>query len=214
MNPSDAGAKKFNATTSLATSLSGPIRGGAVDEVRFFLDEGPANATGSTTDAHPSLAQATWDPLSGNYDIQTLVEDVEDFQIAYGVDGSNGTAPDGGVSPAAVDITAENRDEWVGNFVSEVTDTLPIIAPNSLHSGVDAFVNTSIATGSIAVPSLKSVWISLVAKSADPDLIFNGPGARGIQILDSSAVSFSAATGRPYRRRPVSLAVSLRNYNS
>ncbi len=212
MNPSDAGARKFNATTTLATSLNAPVRCGVADEIRFFVDEGAANATGSTADTHPTLAQATLDPLTGNYDIQTLVEDVEDFQIAYGVDGIVGGAYDGGVSPAAVDISAANKDEWVGNFASEVTSTLPISSTDPKH--VDGFINTSVTTGGIAVPSLKSVWISLVVKSADPDLVFNGPGARGIQILDSTAVSFSAATGRPYRRRPVSLAVSLRNYNS
>jgi Type IV Pilus-assembly protein W/Prokaryotic N-terminal methylation motif len=222
MNPSGAGAQKFNATTALAPALNGPVRCGAVEEIRFFVDEGPDDASNpprSKADTHPMLAQATLDPLSGNYDIQTLVEDVEDFQIAYGVDGilcpTNPACYDGGVSPAVVTPTA-NSDEWVGNFVTgnEVTDKLPISSTDPKH--VDAFINTSVTTGNIAVPSLHSVWISLVVKSTDPDLVYNGPGARGIQILDSTAVPFSdpTATGRPYRRRPVSLAVSLRNYNS
>jgi hypothetical protein len=87
--------------------------------------------------------------------------------------------------------------------------------PDANHGGVDAFLDTSVPSAPpnfvSAVPSLRSVWISLVVKSTDPDLVFDGPGARGIKILDSAAVSFSAAMGRPYRRRPLSLAVSLRN---
>jgi hypothetical protein len=51
-------------------------------------------------------------------------------------------------------------------------------------------------------------------KSSDPDIRYGGPGARGIQILDSTAISFSSpsVSGRPYRRRITSLAVSLRNF--
>ena len=58
------------------------------------------------------------------------------------------------------------------------------------------------------------MWLSLVVKSRDPDLKYDGPGARGVVTLDSTAKSMSDATitGRPYRRRVQSLAVSLRNY--
>lgn len=212
MNPQDTGAQKFNATSSLAPAINRPVRGGAVDEVRFFVDEGASDATGSTADTHPTLAQATLDPSTGNYDIQTLIEEVEDFQIAYGVDGVNGSAHDGGVSPTAIDTTGVNKDEWVGNVATEVENTLTISASDPKH--VDAFVDTTVASGSLGASALHSIWISLVVKSADPDLVYDGPGARGIQILDSAAVSFSAATGRPYRRRPLSLAVALRNYSS
>jgi catechol 2,3-dioxygenase-like lactoylglutathione lyase family enzyme len=60
----------------------------------------------------------------------------------------------------------------------------------------------------------RSVWLSLVVKSRDPDLKYDGPGARGVLTLDSTAKSMSDATitGRPYRRRVQSLAISLRNY--
>jgi prepilin-type N-terminal cleavage/methylation domain-containing protein len=215
MNPQDAGAKKLDApvTPLIPSTLAKSIGGGAIDVVRFFVDEGAVDATGSTADTHPSLAQATFDLVSGNYDIQTLVEEAEDLQIAYGVDGADGTAHDGGVSPAAVDESAVNKDEWVGNVANEVE---PLISSMNLSTDpkhVDAFLDTSVppATQPLANPALRSVWISLVVKSTDPDLVYDGPGARGIRILDSAAVSFSAATGRPYRRRPLSLAVSLRN---
>jgi prepilin-type N-terminal cleavage/methylation domain-containing protein len=200
MNPQDAGAQKLDApiTPLIPQTLTKSSGGGAIDVVRFFVDEGAVNATGSTADTHPSLVQANFDPTSGKYDIQTLVEEVEDFQIAYGIDGANGTAHDGGVSPAAVDESGVNNDEWVGNVANEVE---PLIS--SMNSSTDP--------KHVANPALRSVWISLVVKSTDPDLVYDGPGARGIKILDSAAVSFSTATGRPYRRRPLSLAVSLRN---
>jgi prepilin-type N-terminal cleavage/methylation domain-containing protein len=218
MSPQNTGARELNATTTLPSSLAKSIGGGAIDVVRFFVDEGgsPAN---NTTDTHPSLAEATLDPSTGGpgngrWDVQPLIEEVEDFQIAYGVDGSDGSTPDGGVSPTVVDLSGTNRDEWVGNVATEVETRLPIVTADANHSGVDAFIDTSIPSGPSprpAAPALHSIWISLVVKSSDPDFVYNGPGARGVKILDSAAVSFSTATGRPYRRRPLSLAVSLRN---
>ena len=221
MNPNNAGARELNATNPIpSTSLAKSIAGGAIDVVRFFVDEGASNATGLSVDTHPSLAEAVLDPstggpTTGRWNIQPLVEEVEDFQIAYGVDGIDGSLHDGGISPVAVDESGTNKDEWVGNVASEVETSLPISVADAFHSGVDAFMDTSIAAGPSnplpAVPALRSVWISLVVKSTDPELVYDGPGARGLKILDSAAVSFSAATGRPYRRRPLSLAVSLRN---
>jgi hypothetical protein len=83
---------------------------------------------------------------------------------------------------------------------------------------VAAFVDTTLPTSDTAPafgrPLLRSIWLSLVVKSRDPDLKYDGPGARGVLTLDSTAKSMSDATitGRPYRRRVQSLAVSLRNF--
>jgi len=216
MNPQDTGARKLNAPAGGAPTLSQPYAGGAIDEILFFVDEGPADVSASTADTHPILAQAIFDPSSGNYDVQSLVDEVEDFQVAYGVDGIAGGGTDRGISPIAVNLTAVNADEWVGNVATEVQDSLPISATEP--RAVDAFVDTSIPSGppnpSLATPALRSVWLSLVVKASDPDFKYEGPGARGMQILDSTARSFSSAsaTGRPYRRRFQSLAVALRNY--
>ena len=216
MNPQDAGARKLNAPSGGAPALSQPYAGGAIDEILFFVDEGPADASGSAADTHPTLAQAIFDPSSGNYDVQPLVDEVEDFQVAYGVDGITGAAPDRGISPIAVDASAVNADEWVGNAATEVSTSLTISATEP--RAVDAFVDTTIVSGppnpAIATPALRSVWLSLVVKASDPDFKYEGPGARGVHILDSTARSFSAAsaTGRPYRRRHQSMAVALRNY--
>jgi hypothetical protein len=198
----------------VASSIDKPFSGGVVDDVRFFVDEGPADATSSSLDTHPTLAEATLDPGTGQWDIQPLIEEVEDFQVAYGVDGSDGTTHDHGISPAKVDTTGSNLDEWVGNVSNEISTTLPLSGTDPKY--VAGFVDTSvISAGSdpaLVVAALRSVWLSLVVKSADPDFIHGGPGARGFQVLDSNIKNFSTATGRPYRRRIQSFAVSLRNY--
>lgn len=216
MNPQDSGARKLNAPAGGAPALSQPYAGGAIDEILFFVDEGPTDASTSAADTHPILAQAIFDPSSGNYDVQPLVDEVEDFQVAYGVDGIGGGAPDRGISPVAIDLTSVNADEWVGNVATEVQTTLTVSATEP--RAVDAFVDTTIPSGppnpSLATPALRSVWLSLVVKASDPDFKYEGPGGRGMQILDSTARSFSSptSTGRPYRRRLQSLAVALRNY--
>ena len=215
MNPQDSSAKKLNASNSTAPSIDKPFSGGPVDQVRFFVDEGAADASASNADTHPSLVEATLDPSTGNYDIQPLVDEVEDFQVAYGVDGADGSVHDKGVDPTKVDTSGSNKDEWVGNVANEVASTLPLSStdPKFVPAFVDTTVVSSSSAPAIALPSLRSVWISLVVKSTDPDFVYGGPGARGIQILDSTAKNFSTATGRPYRRRLQSFAVSLRNYS-
>jgi hypothetical protein len=216
MDPSDAGARKLGAAAPSAISLDKPYSGGVVDEIRFFVDEGDSDKSSSTIDTHPSLAEATFDPSTGNWEIQPLVEDVEDFQVAYGVDGIDATPHDHGISPAVFDTSGTNLDEWVGNVANEVSASLPLTATDPKR--VEAFIDSSSPSGPTspvpAVATLRSVMVGLVVKSADPDIRYNGPGAQGFSLLDSTAKSFSdaALTGRTYRRRLQRFAVSLRNY--
>jgi Type IV Pilus-assembly protein W len=199
-----------------SATVDKPFSGGVADEIQFFVDEGPTDASSSTDDTHPSLAEATFDPSSGNWEIQPLIEDVEDFQVAYGVDGINASVHDRGISPAVYDASASNVDEWVGNVSNEVSTTLSLTGTDPKR--VDKFIDSSVPSGPTqpvpAVAALRSVMVGLVVKSADPDLRYDGPGARGFSLLDSTAVSFSAtaSVGRPYRRRLQRFAVSLRNY--
>lgn len=216
MNPSDAGARVLNATAAGAPALQNPFVCGAVDDIVFFVDEGTAAVSGDT---HPSLAMATYDPSTGNYDIQSLVDEAEDFQVAYGVDGADGSTADGGADPVHIDMTAANKDEWIGNFPGEVDASLGTPAAALPRTGsIAAFVDTTVATSDTAPalvrPLLRSLWISLVVKSRDPEISYSGPGALGVMTLDSTAKPMSdpSITGRPYRRRVQSLAVSLRNF--
>jgi hypothetical protein len=161
-----------------------------------------------------------FDPSSGNYDVQPLVDDAEDFQVAYGVDGADGSALDGGADPIAVNTTAAGKDEWIGNVANEVESSLGTASSAPPRTGsVDAFVDTTVLPSDkdpvpLAKPALRAVWISLVVKSREPDMRYTGPGSSGIVTLDSTATPFSAAslTGRPYQRRLQAMAVSLRNY--
>lgn len=217
MNPQDSGAQKLNATTGGAPAIEQAYAGGAVDDILFFVDEGSSDASSSNVDTHPSLAEAIFDPSSGRYDIQPLVDEVEDFQVAYGVDGVvAGNPPDRGISPMTIDASGVNKDEWVGNVATEIETGL-VVSSNDPRR-VDAFLDTTIPSGppnpALATPALRSVWLSLVVKATDPDFKYEGPGATGIRALDSTAVSFSdsASTGRRYRRRVQSFAVALRNY--
>jgi Tfp pilus assembly protein PilV len=217
MNPSDAGAKVLNANAGAAApALSNPFVCGAVDDILFFVDEGTAAVSGDT---HPTLAMATYDPSSGNYDVQPLVDEVEDFQIAYGVDGADGSVPDGGADPSRVDVSAASKDEWVGNVAGEIDSLLGSPASSVPRTGaVTAFVDTTVPTSDTApatgTPLLRSLSVSVVVKSRDPEMKYTGPGARGVVAFDSTAKSMSdpSITGRPYRRRVQALAVSLRNY--
>lgn len=216
MNSSDAGAKILNATSAGAPALQNPFVCGVVDDIVFFVDEGTSPGSGDT---HPTLAMATFDPSTSNYDIQPLVEEVEDFQVAYGVDGADGSALDGGSDPVTVNITGSNKDEWVGNVAGETDASLGTpAAAIPRAAAVDAFLDTSVATSDtapeLARPLLRSIWLSLVVKSKDPEMKYSGPGATGVITLDSGAKSMSdpSITGRPYRRRVQSLAVSLRNF--
>jgi len=215
MNPQDSGAQMLTTGPPSATSLDRPFSCGVADEVLFFVDEGPSDASSNALDTHPSLAEALFDPLSGNWEIQPLIENVEDFQVAYGVDGINGSPRDQGISPGAFDFSGTNVDEWVGNVANEVTATLPTTGN---PARVEAFIDSSVPSGPSApvqvVAALRSVMVGLVVKSNDPDFVYDGPGARGFTLLDSTARSFSdpASTGRPYRRRMQRFAVSLRNY--
>jgi len=215
MNPSDSKAKVLNAAASGAPSLANPFVCGAVDDIVFFVDEGTSPGSGDT---HPTLAMANYDPSSGNYDIQPLVDETEDFQVAYGVDGADGSTIDGGADPVALS-TASNKDEWVGNVAGEVDGSLGTPATSIPRSGsVDFFLDATVATSdtapALAKPRLRSLWVSLVVKSRDPDIKYSGPGATGVLTLDSTAKPMSdpSITGRPYQRRVQALAVSLRNF--
>jgi hypothetical protein len=110
-----------------------------VDDILFFVDEGTSSVSGDT---HPTLAMATYDPSSGAYDVQALVDEAEDFQVAYGVDGMDASTIDGGADPVRVDVTGSNKDEWIGNVAGESDGSLGTPAATIPRTGsVDAFLD-------------------------------------------------------------------------
>src|SRR5262249_53905719 len=123
MNPSDAGAKVLNATGAGSPSLQSPFICGGVDDIVFFVDEGTSAPSG---DSHPTLAMGTYDPSSGGYDIQALVDEAEDFQVAYGVDGADGSTADG--APTRPAWTSAEPTRTSGSATSPASRT-PCWAP-------------------------------------------------------------------------------------
>jgi prepilin-type N-terminal cleavage/methylation domain-containing protein len=199
-------------TTGLGVSAV-PIqklrRAGILDDFLFFITTDP---TSDPTGIHPFLAQGV---RRGNeFEVTRLAEDVEDMQVAYGVDGIITGVADNALTvqppvPPAVNVdpnvsTVADGDEWVPNVD---TETAPVdgdfqeqqpFAP--AHTGA-AFARHC--------PRLHGVMISLLAKARDSDPTYRGPAAQGYQLMNSTAVPVTPGN---YRRRVQTLKVNLRNY--
>lgn len=193
----------------------GPVlaRGGVLDDVLFFIDDSDPH--------HPVLAQAF--RRGARFDVVPLVEDVEDLQVAYGVDGlygSDGVPPDGALGRLSA-ATAEDPDphfssradgdEWAPNAEGErlfVNGDFQSRQPPAGFSHADA-------SSGAHCPTLSAVLLTLVVKTRDPDPTFRGPGASGFRVMNSDgrARVYPPPPDAPrYRRRSSTFAVGLRNY--
>ena len=193
-NPADAGVS--------ATVLTNLRRGGILDDIVYFIDDTDPN--------HPALAQAV--RRGRTFDITTIADDVEDMQIAYGVDrnGDGAVTRNAGPSGRDTDLntsTALNGDEWAPNVAGETpwttiqfqSDPLPGSFP---HPGLPAAAHC---------PRLHGVMISLVARSKDPDPSYNGPTALSLVSMNAPA---PVSPTIKYRRRVQTLRVNLRNFTA
>jgi hypothetical protein len=177
-------------------------RAGILDDVVFFVDDSDPD--------HPTLARAL--RRGTRFDVVPLAEDVEDLQVAYGVDGlyrSDGVLPDGGIgrlvppTPEDADASASNRidgDEWVPNVPGE-----------------RPFTADDLRTPA-GCPLLSHVRVALVAKARDPDPTFRGRGASGFRVFDAAGEARDYSRTNPrsprYRRRVLAVTISLRNFES
>lgn len=183
-------------------------RAGILDDIVFFVTTDPTGL--DPTGIHPFLAQGI---RRGNaFDVTRLADDVEDMQIAYGIDtnGDNAlTVLPPLTPPFLVNVdpnvsTAIGGDEWRPNVATEAvpidTDfqTQSPFIPG--HTGVPVALHC---------PRLHGVMISLLAKAKDPDPTFRGRAADGYQIMNSTAAPITP--GR-FRRRVQTLKINLRNY--
>ena len=184
-------------------------RAGILDDVVFFITTDPvADPTG----IHPFLAQGI---RRGNaFDVTRLADDVEDMQVAYGIDSDGnssvtrlaacGLPPYPANDPDPNVSTTAGCDEWLPNAVGELApddarfqQQYPF---NQSHSGVPLAIHC---------PRLHSVMISLLAKAHDPDPTFKGTASQGYKIMNSTA---TPVTPGSFRRRVQTLKVNLRNY--
>lgn len=177
-------------------------RAGILDDVLFFVDD--------SDPAHPALSRGS--RRGARFDVVALAEDVEDLQVAYGVDGlyaSDSVAPDGSVGrlvgttaadPDSSASTQPDGDEWVPNAIGERP-----FGPDDLRSAARC-------------PALSAIRIALVTKARDPDPTFRGRGAFGLHAFNSPRQTrdYSGTFGAPprFRRRIQTVTVGLRNFGT
>jgi hypothetical protein len=172
--------------------LPAPIaRAGLLDDVVFFVDD--------SDPAHPVLARGV--RRGARFDVVALADDVEDLQVAYGVDGlyaGDSVSPDGSVGrlvattpddPDPDASTVPDGDEWAPNVPGE---RVPL--PGDFE--VDR------------CPRLRAVMLSAVVRSHDPDPSYLGPDSRGVRTLNSAV----ASSPPRYRRRSQTIRVALRAF--
>jgi prepilin-type N-terminal cleavage/methylation domain-containing protein len=156
--------------------LDGAVRAGILDDLVYFVDDTDPN--------HPALAVAELRSLAPRrFDVSPLAEDIEDLQVAYGVDANGDNRVGDAVGTAAGD------DEWFPNVAGEA---------------VPALVG---ATG----PRLHAILVGLVAKASQPDKRYEKrPSALARRLLDSTAAAVPSP--RAFHRESVFLRVNLRNF--
>ncbi|MGH9399088.1 MAG: PilW family protein [Thermoanaerobaculia bacterium] len=214
VNFADAKAVEFNSENpadpgTSPVTLSNLRRAGILDDIVFFIDD--------TDPSHPALAQGI--RRGSAFDVSVIADDVEDMQIAFGVDSLPPAAPptqkgDSSVTRQAA-VTATDTDlntstqaggdEWQPNVASETPWTTI-----DFQSDPSGLFPHSAATAAAHCPRLHGVMIALVARSKDPDLTYNGPTAFGLRAMNAPA---PAATTTKYRRRVQMLRVNLRNFS-
>jgi len=185
---------------------------GILDDLIFFID--------NTNPLHPALAQGT--RRGDVFDVVTLADDVEDMQIAYGVDTNAPGTPGYNAINRIVPATASDADsnvssqpagdEWVPNVAG---------ADNPLTGDAKPFVAAQFVDQPNLCPRLHSVMITLVAKSHDPDPTYKAPSAHGYLAMNSpvtiappypDTAHYSGIPVTTYRRRVQTLKINLRNY--
>jgi type II secretory pathway pseudopilin PulG len=203
---------RFNAELPSGASESAvPIqtvrRAGVMDDIIFFI--GLDTVTIDPLGQHPFLAQGI---RRGNgFEVTRLADDVEDMQVAYGVDtnGDSAILREPACAPTADDpdpnvSTVDGCDEWFPNTGVEAPPD------DAQFQGQDPFQPGHAGSPlSNHCPRLHGVMISLLAKARDSDPTFKGPAARGYKLMNSTALPITPGN---YRRRVQTLKVNLRNF--
>ncbi len=206
----DALAQKFNGEMpslggAPATPIANTRRAGVLDDIIFFVTNDPNL---DPQGLHPILMQGI--RRGDAFEVSRLAEDVEDMQIAYGVDTNGDNAITRTCPPAPPDdqdanySTANGCDEWVPNGSGEGSPVYTDVdfqaenPFNPIHSALSRHC-----------PRLHGVMVSILAKSKDPDPTYKAPSAKGYKLMNSTALPVQGN----YRRRVQTLKINLRNYS-
>jgi hypothetical protein len=204
-------AREFNPETPLekgtdALAMKNVRHAGILDDLIFFIDD--------TNPLHPALAQGT--RRGAAFDVIALADDVEDMQVAYGVDvdGDNALNRYPGTAASFDSNVSSERDgdEWAPNVAGEAPFTATDF--QSLQPPPDPVVFTHPGRH---CPRLHAVMLSLVAKSHDPDLTFRTLTAEGVLTMNSPVGNpgprtYPGLAPARFRRRIQTLKINLRNY--
>jgi len=223
------------ANGTFPASLTTPSRGGVLDDRVFFVDDGsdkgkdcnPTNETLSPGPCHPQLAVADWvdgDTAAAPFSTATvtpIADDVEDVQVAYGVDFYDlvaGTGSFAGPAPVRTDpstgtplpypsdgsISIANQTNFNTYITAARGTTTPAAGTDTSESATadaDEWIwnVTGEPTGSTFVRTsdlarLRAIELSILAKGTNPDPQYKGPNALSWRLMDSLASTVSQIT--------------------
>ena len=186
---------------------------GVMDDLIFFID--------NTDPLHPALAQGT--RRGAAFDVVRLADDVEDMQIAYGVDTDGNDAINrlvGTVAGTDTDANVSTQvdgDEWRPNVTGEA-----IYVATDFQSDQPPPASFTHGPTTAHFPRLHGVMVTLVAKSKDPDPTYRSANARGVVVMNSptgvnppypDVAQYPTFSAQPqFRRRVQTIKINLRNY--
>ena len=201
------------------SGIKNPLKAvGVLDDLVYFID--------NTDPQHPGLAQGS--RRGAAFDVVRIADDVEDMQIAYGVDldGDNRITRYGPTTPPDdTDLNVSpilNDDEWVPNVDGETALTPDQFQSDALAAGASPPFPHGGPQPAAHCPRLHGVMISLIAKSRDPDPTYKADGSLGFRVMNSpvsinppypDVAAYPTPSLEPhYRRRIQNLKINLRNY--
>ena len=213
----------IDSATTLGYNFPSPIKNplrsaGILDDYLFFID--------NTDPVHPALAQGI--RRGANFDVVRIADDVEDMQIAYGVDVDGDGRINRFSAPAPPDdpdpnvSTAADDDEWAPNVPGEAVVTPDQFQQDGAAAGQSPPFPHGGPQPAAHCPRLHGVMISLIAKGRDPDPTYRADGSLGFRIMNSpvsinppfpDVAIYPTPPPEPhYRRRIQTLKINLRNY--
>ena len=255
LSTTNAYANSLNSSGAFPVGLTTPTRGGVLDDLLYFIDDGTdkgkscdsSSQSTSPGPCHPELAVAQWGSGTGGgctitvetpfncATVTPIADDVEDLQIAYGMDfrAMTCTGSGSGLScTGAGTLTSPQSDGSLSvtdatSFTNIVKGAYTSTAPNQDPSEDASAAGNDEWIGNIAneikmstfdytndLSLLKAVEIAILAKGTQPDPAYRGIGAKAWSLMDSAATSITTQNTFAYHRRVISVRTDFRNFGT